>query len=209
MAEPRPVARSPIPTAGPLTVIEGWEVASRRSDAALTATDCTPAAKVLVRASAGGAVATWLGASFGRAARPWDGVLVTGSGPGEWMLLAPPGAAQALIAKVRAEVRDDGVVTVLDVTHGRALIRLTGDGSPHLLAKLCAVDLGAEVTPNGAVFRSSVASVVADVIRDDREGRRSYLVGCERSFGAYLFDALLDAGAELGIDIEGFNPSHL
>jgi hypothetical protein len=27
---------------------------------------------------------------------------------------------------------------------------------------------------------------------------------CERSAGQYLFDALLDAGQEFGIDIEGF-----
>ncbi|CAN5760868.1 hypothetical protein BH18ACT15_BH18ACT15_12560 [soil metagenome] len=208
MAEPSPKALSPIPVAGPVTVVEGWEVASRRSAAALTAMDCTPALKVLVRAPAGGGVAAWLGVSFGRARRQ-DGVLVAGSGPGEWMLLASPAAAQGLVARARAEAGSDGLVTVLAVTHGRALVRLSGDGSPYVLAKLCAVDLGDGMTPNGAVFRSSVAAVVADVIRDDRESRRSYLLGCERSFGAYLFGSLLDAGAELDLDTEGFDPSHL
>jgi hypothetical protein len=28
----------------------------------------------------------------------------------------------------------------------------------------------------------------------------------ERSVGQYLFDALLDAGAEFGIDVDGFRP---
>ena len=32
----------------------------------------------------------------------------------------------------------------------------------------------------------------------------SYLMHCERSSGQYLFDALLDAGADLGIDVDGF-----
>jgi hypothetical protein len=30
---------------------------------------------------------------------------------------------------------------------------------------------------------------------------------CERSAGQYLFDTLLDAGQEFGIDIEGFGAS--
>jgi hypothetical protein len=32
------------------------------------------------------------------------------------------------------------------------------------------------------------------------------LLHCERSSGQFLFDALLDAGAEFGIDIQGFQP---
>jgi hypothetical protein len=32
----------------------------------------------------------------------------------------------------------------------------------------------------------------------------SYLLHCERSSGQYLFDALLRAGADLGIEIDGF-----
>ena len=58
--------------------------------------------------------------------------------------------------------------------------------------------------PDGAVFRASCANVVTDVIRDDVDGTRSYLLHCERSSGQFLFDALLDAGAEFAIDVEGF-----
>lgn len=47
-------------------------------------------------------------------------------------------------------------------------------------------------------------NVVTDVVRDDSEGRRSYLLHFERSYGQYLFDALLDAGREFGIDVDGF-----
>ena len=34
-----------------------------------------------------------------------------------------------------------------------------------------------------------------------REGTPAYLVACDRSFGQYLFDALLDAGDEFGIGV--------
>jgi len=91
-------------------------------------------------------------------------------------------------------------VSVVDVAHGRALIRLTGPRAASVLAKLCAIDLAELVTPNGAAFRSSVAKLVTDVVRDDRDGTPSYLLHCERSSGQYLFDALLDAGAEFGIE---------
>ncbi len=49
-----------------------------------------------------------------------------------------------------------------------------------------------------------MAKVVTDVVRDDFDGTRSYLLHCERSSGQYLFDVLVDAGAEFGLEIAGF-----
>lgn len=203
MAEMLPIARSPIAPAPPATVEHGWEVSTRRSDADLRISDLTPLAKVLVRASESGAVARALGIGFGRAARDDHGILVTGSGPGEWTLLAPPGTAPEVVGRIEA-MQDDGLVSVVDVTHGRVLVRVSGAKSDDLLSKVCGIDLSEEVTPDGAVFRSSVAKVVTDVVREDRDGTRSYLLHCERSYGQYLFDALLDAGDEFGIEIDGF-----
>jgi heterotetrameric sarcosine oxidase gamma subunit len=198
-----PVARSPIAPAPPVTVEHGWEISARRSGADLRIMDCTPLAKVLVRASTDGEVARALGVPFGRAARDERGTLVVGSGPGEWLLLAPPGANAAVAGRVEA-VPDNELVSVFDATHGRALMRVTGARAADLLAKVCGVDFSEEVTPDGAAFRSSVAKLVADVVRDDRGGTRSYLLHCERSSGQYLFDALIDAGDEFGIEIDGF-----
>ncbi len=178
-----PVARSPIAQPAPVVVRDGWEVSERRSSAALTLADCTPMPKWLARGTDAFAV------PFGRAERS-SGTLIVGSGPAEWTLLGgetPPAPA-------------GDFVSVVDVTHGRALIRLTGTRAASVLAKLCAIDLAELVTPNGAAFRSSVAKLVTDVVRDDREGTPSYLLHCERSSGQYLFDALLDAGAEFGIE---------
>jgi heterotetrameric sarcosine oxidase gamma subunit len=101
-------------------------------------------------------------------------------------------------------VQDEGLVSVFDATHGRAIMRITGAKAPDLLAKVCAIDLADEVTPNGAAFRSSVAKLVTDVVREDSGGSRSYLLHCERSSGQYLFDALIDAGHEFGIEVDGF-----
>ena len=203
MVESAPVARSPIAPVPPTTIEHGWEVSARRSAAELKITDCTPLAKILVQAPADGELARALGIPFGRAARDAHGTLVVGSGPGEWLLLAAPGTSAAIT--LRAEgVQDEGLVSVFDATHGRALMRIIGAKAPDLLAKVCAIDFADEVTPDGAAFRSSVAKLVTDVVRDDSGETRSYLLHCERSSGQYLFDALIDAGDEFGIEVDGF-----
>jgi heterotetrameric sarcosine oxidase gamma subunit len=200
-----PIARSPIAPGGP-RVEAGWEVAAGRSAAPLTLSDRTPLAKVVVRAPAGSATAAALLAVTGRCARPGDGTLVAGSGPGEWTVLGAPGRGPELAERWQAPGGDggDGLTTAVDLTSARALLRLTGTAADQLLAKVCAIDLDDRVTPDGSAFRSSVAKVVTDVIRDDQAGIRSYLLHCDRSYGRYLFDALLDAGAEFDIEVDGY-----
>jgi len=209
--ESRVIARSPIAPAPPVVRADGWEVSGRRAEAELTLTDCTPLTKVQVRAPVGGQAEAALGVRFGRAARVSrgsKGTLVVGSGPGEWLLLAAPGLAQALEPEAVAAQALGEPVTWVDQTHGRALVRLSGQHGPSLLAKLCGIDLSDDITPDGAAFRTSVAALATDVIRDDLVGAagrtRSYLLHCERSSGQYLFDAMLRAGAEFGIEIDGF-----
>jgi heterotetrameric sarcosine oxidase gamma subunit len=199
-----PVARSPIPPAPPIVIEHGWEISARQSDAELRIMDSTPLAKVLVSASPDGKFARALGIPFGRAARDEHGTLVIGSAPGEWLLLSVPGSVSEVIERVE-EIPDGEMVSVFDATHGRALVRITGARAADLLSKVCAIDLSEEVTPNGAAFRSSVAKVVTDIVREDRRGGEvSYLLHCERSSGQYLFGALIDAGDEFGIEVEGY-----
>jgi heterotetrameric sarcosine oxidase gamma subunit len=188
----------------------GWEVSGGRSDAILTITDCTPLAKVHLRAPWNGAMAKALGVPFGRADRE-QGWLVIGSGPGEWFVLAPPGAAAAVagwLGAVAAGSAPEEFVSVVDLTHGRALMRITGPDAAGLLARLCGADLHDDMAPAGAALRSAVAGVSTDIVRDDIMNDRawvpSYLLHCERSSGQYLFSALVSAGGPLGIGVDGF-----
>jgi heterotetrameric sarcosine oxidase gamma subunit len=202
------IARSPIRTIPPIKVFAGWEVSESRSEAALTITDCTPLAKVHVRAPWNGAMAKTLGVPFGRAMRD-SGELQIGAGPGEWLVLAPVGAASRVLARLEAaaaESAPEEFVSVIDLTHGRALVRITGGQAADLLARLCPIDLDDDMTPDGSAFRSAVAGIATDVIRDDSGGTPSYLLHCERSSGQYLFDALVSAGETFGIGIVGFRP---
>jgi heterotetrameric sarcosine oxidase gamma subunit len=155
-------------------------------------------AKVLVRCDDPSTAHAVLGAGFGRA-RWRDGVLTCGSGVGEWLVVGPPGQAAGLVGRLRDELASaQALTTVLDLTHGRALVRLRGPGVRTLLSRVTAFDLDDRLVPDGAAWRTWVAAVVTDVVRDDRDGRPSYLLHCERSSGRYLVDTLLAAGADHG-----------
>ncbi|GAA4734863.1 sarcosine oxidase subunit gamma family protein [Actinomycetospora chibensis] len=201
------VARSPI-AASPATVLDGWEVSARAATGASTLSDETPLAKVLVRAPFDGASRKALGVRFGRTEHTDVGsgeVLLVGSAPGEWLTLGAPGTAPALRTALEERLAGTGEFTsVLDLTHGRALMRLQGPAATTVLAGVCAIDLADTVTPDGTALRTSVAAVVTDVVRDDVSGVRSYLLHCERSSGQYLWDALLDAGSRSAVEVTGF-----
>lgn len=206
MAEPAgttaPVARSPIRQAEPVAIHAGWEVSRAVTDAPLRLVDLTPLTKVLVRSRPGSEAAALLACSFGASRRDDGGELVIGSGPDEWLLLAPAGTAPALLGRLPAS--DAEPCTVIDATHGRVVLRLTGEQAADLLSRVCAVDLGEATTPNGAAFRSSVARLACLVVRDDLGEVRSYLVCSDRSSGQYLFDALAESGAEFSLATEGY-----
>ncbi len=204
-AFPQPAPRSPL-SASPLSpsplspsrALSAREAGPgvRESGTGVDLGDLSMLAKVLVRAPYDGAAAAVLGTRFGRTVRDPHGALVVGSGPGEWLVLDEPDAPllprlEALLAPV------DEFVSVVDVSHGRALMRLSGARSADVLALVCAIDLSDDAVPDGAALRTSVAGVVTDLVRDDTGGR-SYLLHCERSSGQYLLDALVDAGGAFG-----------
>jgi heterotetrameric sarcosine oxidase gamma subunit len=163
-----------------------------------------PLSKVLVRTAASGAVADLLKTPFGRASRKLSGVLTAACRPEEWTLYTVPEGAPRLMDKVMNRAPEGELVSVLDITHGRTLVRLTGSRAPEVLCKLCAIDLSDDVTPTGAALRTSVAKLTVELVRDDRDGVCSYLLSCDRSYGDYFFEALLDAGTEFAIEPQGF-----
>lgn len=113
-----------------------------------------------------------------------DEQLIWSVSPGEWTVTGP---------------RPDEDPAV-ELTHVRVMFRLTGDEARSLLAKVCALDLGDAMFPDGAAARTLVAGVATELVRDDQNGVPSFLILPSRSFGRYLHDVLLDAGAEFGLD---------
>lgn len=113
-----------------------------------------------------------------------DEQLVWSVSPGEWTITGS-----------RPD-RDPAV----ELTHVRVMFRLTGEDARSLLAKVCALDLGDAMFPVGAAARTLVAGVATELVRDDQNGVPSFLILPSRSFGRYLHEVLLDAGAEFGLD---------
>ena len=194
-----PVARSPLALAGASIVVDGWEYSSGPESGPVVVADRSAMAKVQLRAAADQAVCSALGTRFGRAA--WvDGRLVIGSGPDEWLVVGPPGHAGTIADQLGDAVRGltSGPAVVVDLTHGRALLRVSGPQTLALLRRVTAVDLDDRLVPNGSALRTSVARLATDLVRDDHEGQPSFLMHCERSSGRYLQQSLLAAGATLG-----------
>ena len=114
-------------------------------------------------------------------ARRQGGSLVVAVSPGEWIVIGD-----------RPPVDD-----VVDLTHARAAMRLTGGGARWVLEHVCALDLGDSMTPDGAAARTLVAGVAAEIIRDDVAGEPSYLLLMSRSFARSVWERL-EAAASAG-----------
>lgn len=183
-----PVARGPI---APTLPEAGWQIAPPYAGQTVQLTDRSLMAKVLIRGDAA------LEVPFGlTGAGPGDS-LVIGTAPGEWLLFALPGSAADVIGLVAQP--GAGLTTLLDVTHGYAVVELRGVDSAELLARLCRIDLADDVTPDGSALRSLVGGLVVGIVRSDRDGERSYLLYVDRSYGQSFVDMLLDVGAEFGL----------
>ena len=155
-------------------------------DAALRLADNSEAAKVIVRAAPGSKARANLAQSFA-GSRMSGSVLIAGTRPDEWLLIGPADDVTNWMDSLPTE----GHVSVVDWTHGRAMFRLSGERAPVVLEKVCGLDWSDSMMPNGAVASGSVAKVTCDLIRHDLKGVASYLLICDRSFGQYLFDALI------------------
>jgi heterotetrameric sarcosine oxidase gamma subunit len=214
MVERLPIARSPIAHGAPFRVCAGWEVSNRKSSAALRLMDLTACAKLLIRGKLNSALREAL-PQLGRARRITGGPLIVAAIPDQWLMIAGPDGLSDMRRWFNS-IPDSLSVTLTDLTHARVLLRLTGAQSANLLSKVCALNLGAAAFPDGRATRSSLAKVPCEIIRDDQSSTRgieqssspatpSYLIMCDRPVGEYIFDALIDAGSEYKIDIDGFS----
>ncbi|MEU2422525.1 sarcosine oxidase subunit gamma family protein [Streptomyces sp. NPDC007851] len=116
-------------------------------------------------------------------------------GPDEWLLVAPDGRADDLLARLRSAVGDE-FATVTDVSAQRTTLALSGHLVRAVLAQGCAVDLDPRVTPAGSCPTTLLAQApVTLVVRDDAAAPDVRLL-VRASFAAYLAAWLVDACTE-------------
>lgn len=193
--------------------VEGWLVAEEfdserqalAADVALV--DRSARAKVLVDGEAAAAVVE----------RAWrapalsvnDGVAFEGGVAyrlrrDRYFVSGPPGAEHKIVAAAEAAAREeDGLITVTDVTHGRAELWLVGRSAAELLSRLCGLDFHPDRFPNLTARQSSVAKTAQLVIRADPGVEPAFAVIGARSFGAYLWQTIVDGAHDLTLQIHG------
>lgn len=215
---PTPYLTSPLRTrwealgARVVDVAEGWslpaafagaqaEVEAARRGVALG--DESARGKLLIQGSqAEAAVARALGAAPGAvgATAALGGAEVCRLRPDLLFLGAPPAQRAGLLeALTAAAAAASSLTTVTDVTHGRFELRLVGPAAPELLSQVCGLDLHPSAFPSGQGRQTSVAKTRQLVVRADLAALPAYRLIGGRALGAFVWDALMVAGRELGL----------
>ncbi|GHB51165.1 sarcosine oxidase subunit gamma [Streptomyces viridiviolaceus] len=121
-------------------------------------------------------------------------VKVLWMGPDEWLLVAPDGRQDDLLAQLRSAVGDE-FATVTDVSAQRTTLALSGHLVRTVLAQGCAIDLDPRVTPVGSCLNTLLAQApVTLVVRGEAASDVWLLV--RSSFASYLATWLVDACTE-------------
>ncbi|MFF7215774.1 sarcosine oxidase subunit gamma [Streptomyces sp. NPDC008238] len=115
-------------------------------------------------------------------------------GPGQWLVVGPPGAQEELEARLR-KAAGEAHVCVTDVSAQRTTLLVSGPRARDLLAHGCSLDLHPGVfTPGGCAQTTLARTQVVLVAR--AEVRAGFWVLVRSSFAGYLADWLLDAATE-------------
>ncbi len=116
-------------------------------------------------------------------------------GPDEWLVLSPPGAEAAIVARLRETL---GAIhaAVTDVSGNHARLRLAGNHARDVLAKGCSLDLHPRRFQPGQCAQTLILR--CGIILHQIDDRPSYDLLPRRSFAEYLWMWLSDAMAEYG-----------
>jgi sarcosine oxidase subunit gamma len=112
-------------------------------------------------------------------------------GPDEWLIVSAvefPSSSSFRVA--------NGTLT--DVSHGRAVLRLSGPDVCQVLAKGCPLDLDVRDFPVGACAQTAIAKI--NVILD-RVQPQVFDLYCPRSHAGSFWHFVTDAAAEYGCNI--------
>lgn len=194
-----PIVETTEPMGAPLAEEAGWLVALpvAHDSGRLVLADESHHGKLLIYGRTGGQAVVALGLSV-----PPEVGSCAGDGqlrayvlrPDQLFISTAPGGEAAALTALLATPADE-MLTVTDVTHGRAQLRLSGPQAAEVLSRLCALDFDDARFPNRTAQQTSVAKTTQLVIRDDlADGRPSYRLIGARSLGAYLWATLLEAG---------------
>lgn len=114
--------------------------------------------------------------------------------PDGWFLIAPRGAEGALARAVKQAAGDAG--SVIDQTHGRTVVTLSGPRAPWVLAKECRLDLHPDAFGPGRVASTRMAHLTCTLHQRDATPRYDLIVFT--TFARDFLESLTHAAEETG-----------
>ncbi len=175
------------------------EIAACRAGCGLA--DVTPHGKLQIE---GAPAAEALRAVYGQAPEAVGAGLSTPDGhlyclrPDLFYLSTPPGQEAGALARLTA-ASAGLLVTVTDMTHALADLRLIGPASANVLSMVCGLDFRDAAFPDMTAKYSSVARTRQLIARRDFGPLPAYTLAGDQSLAAYLWEILMEAGQEVGI----------
>jgi sarcosine oxidase subunit gamma len=117
--------------------------------------------------------------------------------PEGWMLMAPRGPEGALAHQARQACA--GLGAVVDQTHARAVLSLSGPQAGAVLARLCRIDLHPRRFPAGSVAATPIAELSCLLFR--RDDTPCFDVILPASYADWFLEALTHAAAGVGYEV--------
>jgi len=132
-------------------------------------------------------------------------ILVAGLTPDEFLILTPSGAEKQWATSLEAEIAmQNTFASVIDLTSGLVGLSISGPKCTTVMSKLCAIPFNSKAFPNLCVVQSSFAKVRGTIIHHDRGSLPAFELFADCSYGEYLWEAILDAGREFGMQPVGW-----
>ena len=115
-------------------------------------------------------------------------------GPGIWQTVGEEGAVPEAAA-LRATLA--GVATVVDLSHARTALQISGPAAARTLAKHCGLDWHAARFPTGSATNTRFGHIGMTLTRIDDAPTFELLVF--RGYAEFVFESLVEAGEEFGL----------
>ena len=132
-------------------------------------------------------------------------ILVAQLTPDEFFVLTPPDAEKEITTTLEAEIAaQDTFVSIIDQTSGLVGFSISGPESTGMMRKLCTLSFNSKDFPDLHVAQSSFAKIRTTILRHGRGTSPAFELFADRSYGKYLWDAILDAGREFSIQPVGW-----
>jgi heterotetrameric sarcosine oxidase gamma subunit len=129
----------------------------------------------------------------------WTDLTVTRVHDDRFVVIGADIIHRRMIAWLERHVRDHEFVTVTDMTTARTLLSVQGPRSRELLSRLTTADLSNEAFPYMRAKPIDVAMGEALAIRVTYLGELGWELHIPNDMALHVYDALIDAGRELGL----------